>query len=742
MLLEGDGRAAASLADWNLRLGRTLQFVRFGLVGASGVVVNTVALYFAVNAMGIHYLIALFLATQASTMWSFILADVWVFENDQSQWSRQIRFGQFWLLNNSFLLVRGPVVWLLTDLVGLHYISSNLVSMTVFLIARYGLAERLIWRSKPVQKEAPPATPVLATDLALRGAPLSTKGSPLRPTEVFDFIPRPDRSYMNQIDTTPPSEKHLEELIVYDPGPSQRNTSSSDSEIASPHLPQRDRRGRLVRWVGAFLTISIPAVFFRVVFLNSLGLNSDEAVYAGQAASITGDAVLTEYFPIFRAHPLLFQTTLSVVYQFGVSPLAGRLLAGAFGLGTVWVCYLLGKTMYGRRAGALAAMILAVMPYHVVVTRQILLDGPMVFFATCGLFLLARFAQTQKVSFLYASAATMGLTALTNERSVVMLGGIYLFFALVPSAKVRFHRLIISMVIFVVVITPYPLSVFFAGKSTTGEQFLAWQLFRRANHDFFFYPATVPPVLGLAALAAAAAGLVFLRHRNGWREVLLFCWCIVPLVFFQIWPVKGFQYLLVLAPPVAVLAGRALAAIPDYVGKERRFEPKGLARLAGIGFVVITMATSSFGRISPAQAGGKFLAGSGGVPGGREAGEWVGANLPEGSTLLAIGPSMANIIQWYGDRKTFGLSVSPNPLHRNPVYEPVSNPDHLLRNGDLHYLVWDSFSASRSEFFSERLLTFTERYHGRIIHQEFVDVTTDDGGTIRQPVIIIYEVRP
>ena len=31
------------------------------------------------------------------------------------------------------------------------------------------------------------------------------------------------------------------------------------------------------------------------------------------------------------------------------------------------------------------------MPYHVVVTRQVLLDGPMVFFATVALWLLVRY---------------------------------------------------------------------------------------------------------------------------------------------------------------------------------------------------------------------------------------------------------------------------------------------------------------------------------------------------------------
>jgi hypothetical protein len=110
--------------------------------------------------------------------------------------------------------------------------------------------------------------------------------------------------------------------------------------------------------------------------------------------------------------------------------------------------------------------------------------------------------------------------------------------------------------------------------------------------------------------------------------------------------------------------------------------------------------------------------------------------------MLAIGPSMANIIQFYGHRKTFGLSVSPNPLRRNPVYEPIENPDLEIRHNDLQYLVWDSYSASRSSFFGDKILRYADRYNGRVVHAETVLVKTRDGRQVRKPVIVIYAVRP
>jgi hypothetical protein len=109
---------------------------------------------------------------------------------------------------------------------------------------------------------------------------------------------------------------------------------------------------------------------------------------------------------------------------------------------------------------------------------------------------------------------------------------------------------------------------------------------------------------------------------------------------------------------------------------------------------------------------------------------------------MSVGPSMANILEFYGHRKTYGLSVSPNPLHRNPVYEAMANPDRLIRDNEIQYVVWDAFSADRTPFFSRKILRYVERYHGNVVHQETVPVKTEMGKTVQKPIITIYEVRP
>lgn len=493
-----------------------------------------------------------------------------------------------------------------------------------------------------------------------------------------------------------------------------------------------------------FLSIVLAqGAFLRLWRLNALGFNSDEVVYAGQAAAIANDPAFVPFFPIFRAHPLLTQFLLAVWYQFGVDDVKGRLIAVAFGLATILLTFQIGRLLYGTRVGLVAALFISLMPYHVIVSRQFLLDGPMVTFATLTLLCVTQYALQPRALWLYATGASMGLTFLAKETGIVMLGAVYAFFALSREIPVRLRDLAISLLCMVVVISPFPLSLWLAGTSKTGQNYLAWQLFRRPNHDWDFYLGVLPNALGWLVILAAVAGLVLLRRESSWREKLLVAWIVTPLLFFQLWPVKGFQYPLLIAPPLVILAGRALVNLPkrdEFKFWGRKWSSIWVRSLL-VSVIVLSLVAASWQNIQ-ATSSNQFLAGTGGVPGGREAGEWVRENVPAGARLLAIGPSMANILTFYGHRKAYGLSVSPNPLHRNPSYEPILNPDAQIRDNELNYMVWDSFSAARSPFFARKLDSYIRKYNGRVVHTETTSVQTPNGLTVFEPVIIIYEVRP
>src|SRR5512143_3449773 len=77
-------------------------------------------------------------------------------------------------------------------------------------------------------------------------------------------------------------------------------------------------RAALTEMVLSRLIVVLALVagsFLRIWQIDAMGFNTDEAVYAGQAAAIARIQGLKDIFPIFRAHPLLFQSLLSLVYR-------------------------------------------------------------------------------------------------------------------------------------------------------------------------------------------------------------------------------------------------------------------------------------------------------------------------------------------------------------------------------------------------------------------------------------------
>jgi 4-amino-4-deoxy-L-arabinose transferase-like glycosyltransferase len=467
--------------------------------------------------------------------------------------------------------------------------------------------------------------------------------------------------------------------------------------------------------------------------LDRLGFNSDEAVYAGQAASIAHVKSFVPYFPIYRAHPLLLQTALSIIYRYEVSDFAARLFAVVVGLATVLFGFAIGRALYGRTAGLISAGLLAIMPYHVVLSRQVLLDGAEALFGTIALYALSRYALSQEARWMYAAAAAFGLAFLSKETAVILVIAACTFLALSPQIGLRLRNVSVAAIVLGAMVAVYPVAIAFGGASRTGRSFFVWQLVRPPNHSFSFYFTTVFPDVGLLVVVAALAGLVALWRERTWRETLLLSWILVPVGFFTLWPTKGYQYLVPIAPAVAVLAGRALAR---PLSRERGTPMSRSAGAVAILVIIATLAASSWSDVS-ATPRDTFLAGSGGVAGGREAGTWLRGNLPPEARLLALGPSMANILQFYGAHKVWGLSVSTDAQHRNPVYQPLANPDLALRRGEIQYLVWDSYSARRSPTFAAQLLRYVARFHGEPVHTEFVT-----RGTNKQPVITIYAVRP
>lgn len=181
------GESKASLKEtvkffrglYRLRMTGNENFLRFLLVGLTGLVVNSLALFAFTELAAIHYVISAAIATQVSTLWNFGLTETWVFGKRETERPFLQRLVSFLLINNLLLILRGPIITFMVGQMGIHYLIANLASLFVMTLLRYLLADKWIW-NKDNQK----TTPTKERKVNMNNL---TKTTPSKKMEAFGF---------------------------------------------------------------------------------------------------------------------------------------------------------------------------------------------------------------------------------------------------------------------------------------------------------------------------------------------------------------------------------------------------------------------------------------------------------------------------------------------------------------------------------------------------------------------------
>ena len=131
---------------WRLKFGNSsMRFAGFALVGASGILVNSLVLYLATSKLNIYYLISVAIATVASTLWNFSLTEGLVYRAANQSQGRLRRLLLFSVMNVAALALRSPIIYILTSFLTVNYIVSNLISLALLTIIRFLTADAMIW---------------------------------------------------------------------------------------------------------------------------------------------------------------------------------------------------------------------------------------------------------------------------------------------------------------------------------------------------------------------------------------------------------------------------------------------------------------------------------------------------------------------------------------------------------------------------------------------------------------------
>jgi dolichol-phosphate mannosyltransferase len=137
-----------------LRFGKRLfRFMRFGLVGVSGLLVNVLVFAASVHWAGLHYLVAALLATQVSTSWNFLLTEKWAFRDHRADRGVGLRLALFFAMNNAALALRGPMLIVFVAGLGVNEMLSNVLSLVALTVIRFSISDSWIWAERGPARE-------------------------------------------------------------------------------------------------------------------------------------------------------------------------------------------------------------------------------------------------------------------------------------------------------------------------------------------------------------------------------------------------------------------------------------------------------------------------------------------------------------------------------------------------------------------------------------------------------------
>ena len=312
----------------------------------------------------------------------------------------------------------------------------------------------------------------------------------------------------------------------------------------------------------------------------------------------------------------------------------GRYLSVGFGLGTIFLVYLIGKKMGGKRVGLLSAFFTAMLPYHILFSQIFKVDISLMFWILLSFYFSCRVLEEGRFRDYLAAGAAAGLALATK----------YNFFTIVPLllASIIYRKgwrgvfnlkLLLAVYIagMVFLITcPFALLDFhtfwdklrylmgFEEKAVLAFHLDSSRFFGRACifQFCFLLPAFAGPFLSLAA-----AGGTYFSLKRDWRWGLFFL--VFPVLYFLfscgVSELTIPAYILPVIPFVLLLGSGGICALWD----DGKIFPRVLGGVLGGGVLLFALSNlfiphfGSYYRVHD------------------QATAWAEANIPAGKTVLS-----------------------------------------------------------------------------------------------------------
>ncbi len=122
-----------------------LRWAKFSAVGATGIAVQTITLYFLLRILGLHYLAATALAVEASVLHNFVWHRKWTW-SDRPRANLAQMLLRFNLTNGALCLTANlALMFIFVGKAGLNAYVANLAAIAICSVINFLLSDRFVF---------------------------------------------------------------------------------------------------------------------------------------------------------------------------------------------------------------------------------------------------------------------------------------------------------------------------------------------------------------------------------------------------------------------------------------------------------------------------------------------------------------------------------------------------------------------------------------------------------------------
>jgi mannosyltransferase len=234
-----------------------------------------------------------------------------------------------------------------------------------------------------------------------------------------------------------------------------------------PPKPNSAQKTVLIRWqwTSAVVGLTILGLALRLYHLGSNSYWLDEAISV-LIGRLPVPAILAN--AACSSHPGLYYLLLHYWLSLGTGEAWARGLSALWGALTVPAIVALGATLFNRRVGLVAGLLLALAPFHIAYSQEARMYAQVTCLVVVGLLCFHRALESGTRHWWLATGLVVALSVITHLFAFLPLAGMNLYALFYWRERATWTRLLLVDLVMVAVVTPHGLGMLAESQQQLG----------------------------------------------------------------------------------------------------------------------------------------------------------------------------------------------------------------------------------------------------------------------------------